>query len=224
MDKSEQVRLYPSEDHKRYLQGQLLLLNQSEVYLDTRLVCRDGSIQTSSLLAGLGFPELYSCPAFLSPQSSNTVILPETELSYAKERINLLRYLNGTGVSSQEGEPSVKEEDLAPSSFDEDEDEDLEDDEPSYFSIEYDVYKYFTAPDSNHRYSCLYCDEVLETQGQFVYFKLHNHIAFYHYADDEDIDRYRKNRFSKERKKKVKRKRVKPPKPGSSLEFKIILL
>jgi len=71
------VRLYPSDSHLSQLKRQILVLNKNKAYLDTEIVCRDGSVCTNSLLAALCYPELYMCSSFLIGHSPNTVIMPD---------------------------------------------------------------------------------------------------------------------------------------------------
>lgn len=86
------VRLYPSDSHLSQLKRQILVLNENKAYLDTEIVCRDGSVCTNSLLAALGYPELYMCSSFLIGHFPNTVIMPD---AYQQQVHNQLQCLLG---------------------------------------------------------------------------------------------------------------------------------
>jgi len=90
-DENEFVHLYPGIDQQQFLREQLLFLSQTSIasYLDTELVCVDGSVTTNSLLAALGFKELYSCPTFAN-QGEKIVLLAETSTLEVESRLLLL--------------------------------------------------------------------------------------------------------------------------------------
>ena len=60
MEDTDKVQLRRERDAESGLCRELEQLLRSDTYTDTTLVCRDGRVETSAVLAALAYPELAS--------------------------------------------------------------------------------------------------------------------------------------------------------------------
>jgi len=101
------VKLYKSENHAEYLQKQFKIMFSSEIYLDTKLICRDGNISVNKMLAGLVLPELSQSLRFNSFQEELSVLLPQHGIAEVKELINqVFTFKSNIDLSLNQIDPS----------------------------------------------------------------------------------------------------------------------